>query len=265
MEPFGISTKNGIDPAIPRRSQRSRDGADPLAKGERTLRFVVRDPVRWSVCAGIRQIDADKNADRPPLQPIIHPGSASRVGCAPEWPTPQRRGVGRDPVRSLGRRGPCRSEEENEMAVKRRKKKTTTKARKKVRKVKGRKKVAKRAKKKTAKRKVTKRSTKKAAKPRKKVARKAKKKTAKRKKRKANPAFMKPLTPSAALAEIVGAKPLPRPQVVKKLWAYIKKNDLQDNKDRRMINADALLKPIFRGQKQVNMFKMTALVSKHLK
>ena len=82
--------------------------------------------------------------------------------------------------------------------------------------------------------------------------------------RKPNAAFMKPMTPSAELAEVVGSKPLPRTQVTKKLWAYIKKNKLQDNKNRRMINADDKLKVIFNGKKQVSMFDMTKLVSKHL-
>lgn len=82
---------------------------------------------------------------------------------------------------------------------------------------------------------------------------------------KANAAFMKPLKPSAALAEVVGDKALPRTQVVKKLWAYIKKKGLQDKKNRRMINADECLKPVFGGKKQVSMFEMTKLVSKHLK
>jgi upstream activation factor subunit UAF30 len=81
--------------------------------------------------------------------------------------------------------------------------------------------------------------------------------------KKANAAFMKPLQPSSALSEIVGSKALPRTQVVKKLWEYIKKNDLQDKKNRRNINADAKLKPIF-GKAQVSMFEMTKLVSKHL-
>ena len=81
--------------------------------------------------------------------------------------------------------------------------------------------------------------------------------------KKVNSAFMKELKPSAALAEVVGAKSLPRIQVVKKLWEYIKKNDLQDKKNRRNINADAKLKPIF-GKAQVSMFEMTKLVSKHL-
>jgi upstream activation factor subunit UAF30 len=92
------------------------------------------------------------------------------------------------------------------------------------------------------------------------------KKTAKKKsKRKPNAAFMKPVTPSAALAEVIGAKAVPRTEVTKKLWAYIKKNKLQDAKNRRMIKADALLKPVFGGKATVNMFEMTKLVGKHLK
>ena len=82
--------------------------------------------------------------------------------------------------------------------------------------------------------------------------------------KKANSAFMKPLTPSDKLAEVVGSKPLPRTEVVKKLWAYIKKHDLQDKKNRRNINADAALKAVFAGKATVNMFEMTKLVSKHL-
>ena len=83
-------------------------------------------------------------------------------------------------------------------------------------------------------------------------------------KRKPNAAFMKPVQPSAALSEVVGSKAIPRTEVTKKLWAYIKKNGLQDKKNRRMINADDKLKPIF-GKSSVNMFAMTKLVSKHLK
>ena len=83
-------------------------------------------------------------------------------------------------------------------------------------------------------------------------------------KRKPNAAFMRPVTPSAMLAEVVGAKPIPRTEVTKKLWAYIKKNGLQDKKNRRMINADAKLKAVFGGKASVNMFAMTKLVSKHL-
>ena len=82
--------------------------------------------------------------------------------------------------------------------------------------------------------------------------------------KKANAAFMKPLTPSDKLAVVVGSKPLPRTEVVKKLWAYIKKNDLQDKKNKRNINADAALKAVFAGKATVNMFEMTKLVSKHL-
>jgi len=85
------------------------------------------------------------------------------------------------------------------------------------------------------------------------------------KKRKPNAAFMKPMTPSASLAEVVGSKAIPRTEVTKKLWGYIKRNKLQDSKNRRMINADDALKVIFGGKKQVSMFEMTKLVSKHLK
>ena len=88
---------------------------------------------------------------------------------------------------------------------------------------------------------------------------------AKKAARKPSAAFMKPLTPSPALAAIVGAKPLPRTAVVKALWAYIKKNKLQDPKARRMINADAALKVVFGGKAKVDMFSMTKLVSAHLK
>ncbi len=81
---------------------------------------------------------------------------------------------------------------------------------------------------------------------------------------KANAAFMKELTISPALAKIVGNKPLPRTQVVKKLWDYIKKNKLQDAKNKRNINADENLKAVFGGKSTVSMFEMTKLVSKHL-
>jgi len=93
------------------------------------------------------------------------------------------------------------------------------------------------------------------------------KKTAGKKKsaRKANAAFMAPVTPSATLAPVVGAKPIPRTEVTKRLWAYIKKNKLQDQKNKRMIKSDAALKAVFGGKAQVNMFEMTKLVSKHLK
>ena len=84
-------------------------------------------------------------------------------------------------------------------------------------------------------------------------------------KRKPNAAFMKPVQPSDKLAEVVGSKPIPRTEVTKKLWAYIKKNGLQDKKNKRNINADAPLKAVFGGKGTVNMFEMTKLVSKHLK
>jgi upstream activation factor subunit UAF30 len=93
----------------------------------------------------------------------------------------------------------------------------------------------------------------------------AKKPAATKPARKANAAFMKPVQPSAALAEVVGSKPIPRTEVTKKLWAYIKKNELQDKKNKRMINADAALKVVFGGKASVNMFDMTKLVGKHLK
>lgn len=81
---------------------------------------------------------------------------------------------------------------------------------------------------------------------------------------KANSAFMKPLNVSAELAEVVGKGPMPRSEVVKKLWAYIKKNGLQDAKNKRNINADDKLKAVFGGKGTVSMFEMTKLVSKHL-
>ena len=122
--------------------------------------------------------------------------------------------------------------------------------------------------------KATKKVAKKTAAPKKTTAKKtaapktaAPKKAAPKKaagKRKPNAAFMRPLTPSATLAAVIGAAPVPRTEVVKKLWAYIKKFNLQDSKNRRNINADDKLKPIF-GKNQVSMFEMTKLVSKHLK
>ena len=83
-------------------------------------------------------------------------------------------------------------------------------------------------------------------------------------KRKPSAAFMKPVQPSAALSAVVGSKAIPRTEVTKKLWAYIKKNGLQDKKNKRMIKADDALKPVFGGKATVNMFEMTKLVSKHL-
>ena len=93
----------------------------------------------------------------------------------------------------------------------------------------------------------------------------AKKAPAKKAKRAPNPAFMKPMTPTPQLATVVGATAMPRTEVTKKLWQYIKKRNLQDPKNRRMINADENLKPIFNGKAQVSMFDMTKLVNKHLK
>jgi chromatin remodeling complex protein RSC6 len=100
---------------------------------------------------------------------------------------------------------------------------------------------------------------KKAAKP----AKKAAKKTGA--KRTPNAAFMKPMTPSPQLGMVVGTAPLPRTEVTKKLWAYIKRKGLQDAKNRRQINADENLKPVFGGKANVSMFEMTKLVNKHLK
>ncbi len=84
-------------------------------------------------------------------------------------------------------------------------------------------------------------------------------------KRTPNAAFMKPMNPSAQLANVVGSTPIPRTEVTKKLWAYIKRKGLQDSKNRRMINADENLRPVFGGKAQVSMFEMTKLVNKHLK
>jgi upstream activation factor subunit UAF30 len=91
------------------------------------------------------------------------------------------------------------------------------------------------------------------------------KKKAKKAKRKPNAAFMKPMTPTGPLAAVVGSSGMPRTEVTKKIWAYIKRNGLQDKKNKRMINADDKLKPVFSGKSQVSMFEMTKLVSRHLK
>lgn len=96
------------------------------------------------------------------------------------------------------------------------------------------------------------------------MAKKMVKSSKKKPARKPSAAFMKPVTPSPALAEIVGSKPIPRTEVTKRLWAYVKKNKLQDPNNRRMIKADAALKPVFGGKSTVNMFEMTKLVAKHL-
>ncbi|MDH4113946.1 MAG: SWIB/MDM2 domain-containing protein [Burkholderiaceae bacterium] len=112
--------------------------------------------------------------------------------------------------------------------------------------------------------KVAKKAAKKAA-PKKVAAKKVAKKAAKPKvKRKPNAAFMKPLMPSGPLAAIIGSTPMPRTEVTSKIWAYIKKNKLQDAVNRRMINADDKLKALF-GKAQASMFELTKYVSKHLK
>ncbi|TJY61025.1 hypothetical protein E4T66_10335 [Sinimarinibacterium sp. CAU 1509] len=124
---------------------------------------------------------------------------------------------------------------------------------------------AKKVAKKVVKKAVKKVAAKKAA-PKKAAAKKAapKKAAPKKAKRKPSAALMKDMTPSAILAEVVGSKPMPRGQITKKLWAYIKKNGLQDATNKRQINADEKLKKVFGGKAMVNMFEMTKLVSKHI-
>jgi chromatin remodeling complex protein RSC6 len=102
---------------------------------------------------------------------------------------------------------------------------------------------------------------------RRKSAKSARRKKAKRSgvKRTPNAAFMRPMTPSAQLSNVVGSSPLPRTEVTKKLWAYIKRKGLQDQKNRRQINADENLRPIFGGKSNVSMFEMTKLVNRHLR
>lgn len=126
------------------------------------------------------------------------------------------------------------------------------------------KKAAKKAVKKAVKKAAPKKAAKKA--PAKKAVKKAPAKKAAKKKvaRKPNAAFMKPLTPSGPLAAIIGTTPLPRTEVTSKIWAYIKKNKLQDSVNRRMINADEKMKALF-GKAQASMFELTKYVSKHLK
>jgi len=124
------------------------------------------------------------------------------------------------------------------------------------------KKPAKKAAKKPAKKAVKKVAKKAAKKPAKKS---SKKSSAKKSTRKPGAGLMQPYTPSAALAEIVGNKAMPRTEVVKKMWAYIKSNGLQDKKNKRMINSDAKLKAVFNGANQVSMFDMNKHLSKHLK
>ncbi|HEX6966765.1 MAG TPA: SWIB/MDM2 domain-containing protein [Gemmatimonadaceae bacterium] len=93
----------------------------------------------------------------------------------------------------------------------------------------------------------------------------AAKKTKPKTKRAPNPAFMRPMQPDEALGAVVGSSPMPRTEITKKLWAYIRKNGLQDAKERRMINADDKLQRVFGGKKQVSMFEMTRLVNQHIK
>jgi len=119
------------------------------------------------------------------------------------------------------------------------------------------------AKKPAAKKPAAKKAPAKKAAPKKAAPKKAAKKPAA--KRKPNAAFMKAMTPSGALAAVVGSMPIPRTEVTKKIWDYIKKNKLQDSINRRLINADEKLKQVFGGKKQVSMFEMTKLVSNHLK
>ena len=129
--------------------------------------------------------------------------------------------------------------------------------------------MAKASKKKAAKKAAPKKAAAKKAAPKKAAAKKAApKKAAKKapaKKRKPNAAFMAPLTLSPQLADVVGPKPLPRTEVIKKIWDYIKKNKLQDSVNKRMINADAKLKVLFAGKGQISMFELAKVVSKHVK
>ena len=124
------------------------------------------------------------------------------------------------------------------------------------------------AKKTAAKKPAAKKAAKSAAKkaPAKKAAKKAAKKSAAPKKpRKPNAAFMKPMNPSSTLGSVIGMMPMPRTEVTKKIWDYIKKNKLQDAVNKRMINADEKLRAVFGGKGKVSMFEMTKLVSNHLK
>ena len=118
------------------------------------------------------------------------------------------------------------------------------------------------AKKSTAKKPAAKKSTAKKSTAKKSTAKKTVKKPSSRK---PNAAFMKALTPSSALAEVIGDKAVPRTEIVKKIWVYIKKNGLQDKKNKRMINADAKLKPVFGGKGQISMFELAKVLTKHVK
>jgi chromatin remodeling complex protein RSC6 len=171
----------------------------------------------------------------------------------------KKKKVVRRKKRATKKRKPVRRKKKRATKKKKRatkkKKRATKKKRKPVRRKKKRatKKKKRATKRKKAKRVVKRRKKKKAAKKK------------KRKKRKPNKAFMAPVQPDAKLAMVVGSKPLPRTQLTKKLWQYIKRKKLQDKKNRRMINADANLKPVFNGKSKVSMFEMTKLVSRHVK
>ena len=125
---------------------------------------------------------------------------------------------------------------------------------------------AKKSSSKTASKKGAKKASSKKGAAKKSGAKKAAKKASPKKKsaRKPNAAFMAPLTPSSTLGEVIGSKPLPRTEAVKKIWDYIKKNKLQDQKNRRNINADGKLKPIF-GKDQISMFELAKVLNKHMK
>lgn len=118
---------------------------------------------------------------------------------------------------------------------------------------------------KTARKSAAKTARKASAKSARKTTKKATRKAAPKKKRTPNAAFMKPVQPDEALGAVVGSNPMPRTEITKKLWAYIRKNGLQDSKERRMINADDKLTKVFGGKKRVSMFDMTKLVSQHVK
>jgi chromatin remodeling complex protein RSC6 len=155
-------------------------------------------------------------------------------------------------------------------AVKKAATKTASKAPKKAAPKKATKAPAKKAapKKAAAKKAAPKKAVAKKAAPKKAVAKKAApKKAAPKKKsaRKPNAAFMAPLNLSSELSEVIGNKPLPRTEIIKKIWDYIKKNNLQDSKNRRMINADAKLKPVFGGKQQISMFELAKIVNNHVK
>jgi chromatin remodeling complex protein RSC6 len=116
-----------------------------------------------------------------------------------------------------------------------------------------------------AKKSVKKAAKKPAKKAVKKAAKKAPKKASKKSARKPNAAFMAPLTVSSTLSEVIGNKPMPRTEIVRKIWDYIKKNNLQDKKNRRMINGDAKLKAVFGGKEQISMFELAKVINKHVK